>query len=252
MTFIFDPGGSNISLPLAISDGGTGAIDDLNARINLNLAESGINSDITEIQGLTTPLSMVQGGTGSDTLFQVHQNLGIIHHPGITPNNYYLAGWQDNSNTTVALSANQLYAIPIYLPEMEITRIGMEVFTPTGSPSSIRLGIYDNGVNIPQNLLLDAGTIAGNTSGIQEIITSLNIVADWYWLAFVANGTPTVRAGALNTRVLFFGTTNPAQATPYAYQKAFSFSTLPSPVSTFASSNLTSVGNIPRIWVRNT
>lgn len=42
-----------------------------------DLARSGINIDITEIRGLTTPLSAAQGGTGFATLPELYTALGI-------------------------------------------------------------------------------------------------------------------------------------------------------------------------------
>jgi hypothetical protein len=53
---------------LAVADGGTGSGNAAGARLNLNAAKSGVNSDITEIAGLTTPLSTTFGGTGSNGL----------------------------------------------------------------------------------------------------------------------------------------------------------------------------------------
>jgi hypothetical protein len=50
-------------LPLAA--GGTGAGTPAAARLNLQAAASGANADITALSGLTTPLSVAQGGTGS-------------------------------------------------------------------------------------------------------------------------------------------------------------------------------------------
>lgn len=47
-----------------ISSGGTGADNAVTARINLDVARRGNNSDITSLSGLTTPLSVSQGGTG--------------------------------------------------------------------------------------------------------------------------------------------------------------------------------------------
>jgi hypothetical protein len=49
---------------LAVADGGTGASTAANARTNLSAAASGANSDITSITGLTTALTVAQGGTG--------------------------------------------------------------------------------------------------------------------------------------------------------------------------------------------
>ena len=49
---------------LLVEDGGTGASTPTAARNNLSAAKSGANSDITALTGLTTALSVAQGGTG--------------------------------------------------------------------------------------------------------------------------------------------------------------------------------------------
>lgn len=51
---------------LNVGYGGTGATTAAGARANLSAAKSGANSDITSLSGLTTPLSVVQGGTGAN------------------------------------------------------------------------------------------------------------------------------------------------------------------------------------------
>jgi hypothetical protein len=85
-TNVVDADTSTISIPVAINQGGTGAITASSARVNLGGtsvgvavftaasaaaartaiggAADGANSDITSLSGLTTPLSAAQGGTG--------------------------------------------------------------------------------------------------------------------------------------------------------------------------------------------
>jgi hypothetical protein len=62
-------GGSIVGITdLAVTDGGTGASSASGARTNLGAAASGANSDITSLTGLTTALSVAQGGTGSTSI----------------------------------------------------------------------------------------------------------------------------------------------------------------------------------------
>jgi hypothetical protein len=56
--------GLNLSAALTIANGGTSATTASGARTNLGAAASGGNSDITSLTGLTTALSLAQGGTG--------------------------------------------------------------------------------------------------------------------------------------------------------------------------------------------
>ncbi|NIE95596.1 phage tail protein [Acinetobacter sp. Tr-809] len=60
-----------------VGQGGTGATTAADARSNLGAAASGVNSDITELKGLTTALSTSQGGTGGNTTASARLNLGL-------------------------------------------------------------------------------------------------------------------------------------------------------------------------------
>ncbi|ATD22025.1 TPA: phage tail protein [Acinetobacter baumannii] len=71
------PNFSQVQGTAAISQGGTGATTAAEARNNLGAAEKGVNTDITEMKGLATPLSVAQGGTGAKTAADARTNLGL-------------------------------------------------------------------------------------------------------------------------------------------------------------------------------
>lgn len=71
------PNFSQVVGTAAISQGGTGATTAADARSNLGAAEKGVNSDITELKGLTTVLSIAQGGTGGNTAINAKVALGL-------------------------------------------------------------------------------------------------------------------------------------------------------------------------------
>ncbi|KQE95407.1 phage tail protein [Acinetobacter baumannii] len=71
------PNFSQVVGTAAISQGGTGATTAADARNNLGAAASGVNSDITEMKGLTTALSIAQGGTGASSAGGARQVLGL-------------------------------------------------------------------------------------------------------------------------------------------------------------------------------
>ncbi|ENL8512681.1 phage tail protein [Acinetobacter baumannii] len=71
------PNFSQVQGTAAVSQGGTGATTAAGARANLGAAASGVNSDISELKGLTTPLSISQGGLGADNAQTARMNLGL-------------------------------------------------------------------------------------------------------------------------------------------------------------------------------
>ncbi|EHU2373246.1 fibronectin type III domain-containing protein [Acinetobacter baumannii] len=71
------PNFSQVQGTAAISQGGTGATTAAEARNNLGAAEKGVNTDITELKGLTTVLSIAQGGTGASSAAGARLVLGL-------------------------------------------------------------------------------------------------------------------------------------------------------------------------------
>ena len=118
------------TLPVSVADGGTGATTASAARLNLGItlfadpivtattgasvrttigaAAAGANSDITSLSGLTTPLSVLQGGTGVTTSTGTGSNVlsstPSIVNPTVTNYVETLYAPAAGSSFTVALS----------------------------------------------------------------------------------------------------------------------------------------------------
>lgn len=59
---------TGLTTPLSVPQGGTGGTTQAAARTGIAAAASGANSDITSLTGLTTPLSVAQGGTARTSI----------------------------------------------------------------------------------------------------------------------------------------------------------------------------------------
>lgn len=71
-------------------------------------------------------------------------------------------------------SNGSMRALPFYIPNVvTLSRIGAEVTIIGDVGSKVRLGIYaDDGTGRPGALVIDAGTIAGDSVAVQEIMIS--------------------------------------------------------------------------------
>lgn len=107
-------------------------------------------------------------------------------------------------NGTVATSASlgpaTLRVAKKYVPNrVTITRMGAEITTVGDAGSKLRLGIYaDDGTGRPGSLVLDAGTINGDSATVQEIAgLATTIGPGWYWfggaIQLVTVTQPTIR-----------------------------------------------------------
>ena len=78
-----------------------GATDVATLRSNIGAAKSGANNDITSITGMTTALSIAQGGTGAATAAGARTALGVV--PGSAVGNVQLVG---DRNSPLATTIN--------------------------------------------------------------------------------------------------------------------------------------------------
>ena len=112
-TNVVDAATAGLSVPLGVAQGGTGAITAGGALINLGgttagiavftagttaaarlaiaAAASGANSDITSLSGLTTPLTVAQGGTGVNNITGIVKGAGASAFSAATPGTDYVA-----------------------------------------------------------------------------------------------------------------------------------------------------------------
>jgi hypothetical protein len=107
----------------------------------------------------------------------------------------------EGARSTANLSVNQATAVPFWVGNLQrFDRIGCEVTVAGAASSVVRLGVYvDNGSGLPGELVFEAGTVAGGSTGAKEIKISKTLPAGLYWLVLVGQGgTPQVRAVSNN------------------------------------------------------
>lgn len=130
-------------------------------RVDLGAASSGANTDITSLAGLTTALSVAQGGTGKTTL------TGIIKGNGNSPFNAAVAGTD-------------------YAPATSATTAQLLGGNGGGGFSNISLG---------SGLALNAGVLTATAAGGVGTVTSIDVNGGTTGLTF--SGGPVTTSGAL-------------------------------------------------------
>ncbi len=115
--------------------------------------------------------------------------------------NYITMSLTGGAQTTQGIaSANSLRAFPFYVSKTtKFDRIAIRVTTAaTGTVPKLRLGIYKDNVNIyPGALLLDAGEISVNTTGVKELVVDITLKEGLYWLVLVGQDTTSLAVAAI-------------------------------------------------------
>lgn len=144
-----------------------------------------------------------------------------------------------------------LFAIPFVVSKTcTIDRIGAEITTGGGAGSLVRLGIYSTNNMLPDALVLDAGTIDGNSATFQSITINQQLAPGLYWLVLLGSATITYRSiPAANLPPV---TGVPAALGAGAYSnsitRAFTYASLPNPFGTAGIA--ATAGAMPVISVR--
>lgn len=119
---------------------------------------------------------------------------------------YYSSG--NAASTSSALGNGSLRATPFVLPaSTTLTRIGVEVNVVGQAGSLVRLGIYADAGGYPGSLIVDAGTVTGDSVAVKEITINTTIPAGVIWFA------STVQEAATTQPTLYI-ISNPYQLVP--------------------------------------
>lgn len=162
---------------------------------------------------------------------------------------FYNTSLAISSFTTLTVTANVLYATPIFTPlSATVSLIGVEV--TTFATGNVHLGMYKDSSGVPGALLFDAGAVSTGTANGLKSIGSLAQALNpgWYWLACVFDATPAVRAVTATSCLHQLGFTSGTDTTVHpGWSVAFTYAALPDP---FTGGGALMTTNPPRVMIQ--
>lgn len=201
----------NTSAPLAVSLGGTNATTASGARANLGAAKAGANSDITELTGLTSPLSVAQGGIGADTALQGLKNLEglkyvtsvavagqslVVNDTTLVSNEYRgelrgvkaasskISVTTDGNDIAIEANPDDILSAATQNVSLNNHRI-TNLATPVGSNDAATRAYVDQ---VSAGLIVKASVLAATTSGL----TGAYLGSPNFTLTITGTGTPSI------------------------------------------------------------
>ena len=188
-----------LAAPLPVAEGGTGAIDGPTALTNLGAAASGVNSDITELTGLTTPLSVTQGGTGANNAAGARAGLGAAAS-GVNGDITSLTGL--TTPLSVLQGGTGVNSYPALAAAMGVLSIAQSSFAQNGyikfsNDLTIQWGKYQPGGNLGQNTYGQTFPVPFATACF--VVIGMPIAGGDAWVQ-VENGTITVNGWTMRVQ----------------------------------------------------
>ncbi len=165
---------ANVTGTVAVANGGTGAVTAPLARAALSAAVLGANSDITSLSGLTTALTVGQGGTGATTLTGFVYGNGAGAFTASTT----IAGSAISGNISgTAANVTGTVAITNGGTGQTTRQLGLNAIAGAVTSGLVMRG---DGTNVGMGSLLSSdlpATIAANTSGTAAGLSATLAVA---------------------------------------------------------------------------
>ena len=139
-------------------------------------------------------------GTIADDADLAGKNAYYIHTGSTNYSGWYGSFLACGAPTTVATTTGFLLATPFVLSSAKtMDEIVVNVTVAGTAGSVIRVGIYsDNGNCFPGALLLDAGTVTGDTVAVKTITINQVMPAGLYWLVYEHNSAASITVSALS------------------------------------------------------
>lgn len=188
------------------------------------------------------------GGTDPLSPLDIGALVVMFNVPRITGRYYTTPGTNDGA--TAVVSANYLYTIPFYVidDQESFDRIGIHV--STAATGSARLGIYRASTFLPDQRVLDAGSVDTSTTGAKEIAISLTLARGLYWLALLCNAAPYVAGMRCSGTPTIYGGSSPYFPFSNGIYYSITYNPLPSSLAGYTPSYLSSAGVLPLVFLR--
>lgn len=231
---------------LAKFDGTTGKLLKNGAVIGTDV--QAFDANLSNLAALTPVAGRLIGYDTSGAEAVVRQ---AISNNGYATNRYYGSEGLNAPLAGLALVADTLYAIPFRVKERTtFTRIGIEITAFAGT--NAKLGIYNAASGIPTTLVVDGGNVSTGSNALVEATISQTLMPGLYFLAVVADNTPTVWAALAQNPIMQSDVgylTADAQASggTFGIRGSHAFAALP---ANFPAVSYSDVNNFPWLWLR--
>jgi hypothetical protein len=164
---------------------------------------------------------------------------------------FSLPGVEMTNVGTAVISAGVVRYAPI-LVETAITidQLAIEVTAAGAANTTARLGIYRAGLDWqPTDLVVDAGTVAVDSTGVKTAAVDTTLLPGRYLLAVNSDGTPTLRTARGGSRYTGAIATLGASLVLGALTASQSYAAFPSSGTAYGVAGAT-LGAIHYIWLR--